>query len=142
VPGATTTSAIPVLLADHLGQGRDELALDDDAARAAVPEDVADLVGPPAQVDRHADHAELGAGVVGNEELDAVARGQGERVAPLVPAGGQPGGEPVDQRVERSVGQPAAAVGQRERVRVTGRGPGQAVADVDALDEVTVKVSG
>ena len=131
-----------LLLADHLGERRDQLALDDDAAGAAVPEHVGDLVGPPAQVDRHADHAELGAGVVGDEELDAVAGGEGERVAAAVPVAGQARGEAVDQAVELAVGEPAGPVGQRERVRVTGRRPGQAVADVDALNEVAVNLSG
>src|SRR6201999_561347 len=114
----------------------EQLALDDDAAGPAVPEDVADLVGPPAEVDRDADHAELGAGVVGDQELDAVAGGQGERVAAAVAAPGQAAGEPVDRAVELPVGQPARPVGEGKRLRVASRGPGQAVPDVDALDQV------
>jgi hypothetical protein len=60
------------LRGECLGQRREQLALDDDAPGAAVPEDVADLVGAPAEVDGHAHHAELGAGVVG-DALDQVA---------------------------------------------------------------------
>jgi hypothetical protein len=125
-------------LGKRLGQRREQLRLDDDATGSAVPEDVADLVAAPAEVERHADHAELGARVVGDEELDAVPGGQRERVAAPVAAFREPVREPVDQAVELPVGEPPAGLDQRGRVRVAGRGPGQAVADVDALDEVAL----
>ena len=130
------------LRGDRLGERREQLALDDDAAGTAVPEDVADLVRAPAEVDGDARHAELGAGVVGDQELDAVAGGEGERVATAVPAAGEAAGEPVDQAVELPVGQPPGPVAEGECPRVAGRGPGQAVPDVDPLDEVAVELSG
>jgi hypothetical protein len=106
-----------------------------------VAQNVGDLVGTPAEVDRDADDAELRAGVVGDEELDAVPRRQGERVAAPVAPGKQSVPEPVDQAVERAVGQPPLAVDQRRPIGVAGGGPGQAVADVDALDEVALDLT-
>jgi hypothetical protein len=128
------------LRAHRLSQRREQLALDDDAPGTAVPEDVADFVRAPAKVDGHTDHPELGAGVVGDQELDAVAGGEGERVAAAVTAPGKAAGDPVDQAVELLVGQLPAPVGERECRRIAGRGPGQAVTDVDALDEVAVQL--
>ena len=73
-------------LLDRRRDERDQLRLDDDAARLGMVEHVGDLVRAPAEVHRHADHAELRAGEVGDEELAAVAGRERERVAALVAA--------------------------------------------------------
>jgi len=101
-----------------------------------VVEHVGDLVGPPAEVDRHADDAELGAGVVDGEELGAVAARQPQRVAGRVAPGRQAVRDPVHPGVELAVGPPAFAVDHRDLVGPCRCGAGQAVADVDPLDEV------
>ena len=129
-------------LADGVPHGRDQLGFDDDAAGAGVAEHVGHLVGPPAQVDRHADHAELGAGVVDGQEVGAVARGQGQDGGALVAQPGQAVGQPVDVGVELGVAEPAVPVDDRELRRAGGGGPGQAVADVDPADEVAGLVHG
>ena len=104
-------------------------------------EHVGDLVGPPAEVDRHADHAELGAGVVDGEELRAVAGREAQRVAAGVPAGGQAVRHPVHPGVELGVGPAPVAVDDGEPAGRAAGGAGQAVADVDPLERSTARFS-
>jgi hypothetical protein len=127
-------------LDDRLADLPDELGLHHQAPGRGVVQDVGDLLGPPAQVDRHADQAELGTGEVDGKELGAVGGGQAERVAAAQPPGGQPVRELVHPPVELRIAPPPATVHDGGLVRPGRRGPGQRIAHVDPLDEVARQV--
>ena len=111
-------------------------ALDHDPARAGMVEHVGDLVGTPAQVDRDADDAELGAREVGDEELGTVAGDERQHVTAGVGELVQPVRDAVPPGVELGVGPAPVAVDERDGARQPSGRARQRIADVDAGDEI------
>src|SRR5437764_727694 len=77
--------------------------------RAGVLEDVLDLGGREADVDRDHDRADLRDREVGLEHLEAVAQQQRDPVAPADAARAQRAGQPVNALAELAVGEAAVA---------------------------------
>ena len=118
---------------------RGELRLDDRGARPAVLDDVRDLGRAPEQVDRDADRAELRAGVVRLEELEAVAGDEQDRVAAAVATPGERVGEAVHLGVELGVGEAPLALDDGLLLRQAPGCARERVSEVDAADQVGVQ---
>ena len=124
-------------LLDRWCHKRDQLCFDHDPACLRVIEDVGDLVGAPAEVHRHAHHAELRAREVRDQELRTVPRRQRQHVTTHVPPRGEAVRHAVHPRVELGVGPASIAVDHGDLVGQPGGGAGERVADVDPGDQVS-----
>ena len=121
---------------------RPEFGLDDDRCGRRMVEDIRDFACAPTEIDRHAHQPQLRAGVVGDEELRAIAGRERERVAAAEAVAVQAVGDAVDPAVELAVGESTVPVDQGQCLGSAPGRPGKAVTDVDPVDQVATDFGG
>jgi hypothetical protein len=116
-----------------------QLLLADRGDRFRVGEDVLDLLGGEAEVDRHRAGAELLNPEEGLDELDAVVHLDRDVLARPDPAGGEGVRDPVGTLVELPVAARLVLEGERRGLRITAGGAGDQLGDEKAPRAIQIE---